>query len=63
MNVAVGGTNGFFPDGQGSKPWVDGSGTSMSDFWIAKDRWWKTWPEDVTQRGMAIDSVKMWKTC
>lgn len=29
MNVAVGGTNGWFPDGVGNKPWLDGS-TSMS---------------------------------
>jgi hypothetical protein len=28
MNVAVGGTNGWFPDNSGDKPWVDGS-TSM----------------------------------
>lgn len=25
MNVAVGGTNGWFPDGAGNKPWLDGS--------------------------------------
>lgn len=25
MNVAVGGTNGWFPDGVGDKPWLDGS--------------------------------------
>jgi hypothetical protein len=25
LNVAVGGTNGWFPDGAGSKPWLDGS--------------------------------------
>ena len=25
MNVAVGGTNGWFPDGAGDKPWLDGS--------------------------------------
>ena len=29
MNVAVGGTNGWFPDGVGNKPWLDGS-SSMS---------------------------------
>lgn len=23
LNVAVGGTNGYFPDGVGGKPWVD----------------------------------------
>ena len=25
LNVAVGGTNGWFPDGVGNKPWLDGS--------------------------------------
>ena len=25
LNVAVGGTNGWFPDKVGNKPWVDGS--------------------------------------
>ena len=25
LNVAVGGTNGWFPDGAGDKPWLDGS--------------------------------------
>ena len=25
LNVAVGGTNGWFPDGIGGKPWFDGS--------------------------------------
>ena len=25
MNVAVGGTNGWFPEAQGNKPWLNGS--------------------------------------
>lgn len=25
LNVAVGGTSGWFPDGYGDKPWLDGS--------------------------------------
>jgi hypothetical protein len=29
LNVAVGGTNGFFPDKQGNKPWQDSSKTAM----------------------------------
>jgi hypothetical protein len=37
LNVAVGGTNGFFPDNVGDKPWLDSSTTAMSDFWAAKD--------------------------
>jgi hypothetical protein len=63
LNLAVGATNGWFPDGEGGKPWIDNSGTAMTDFWAAKDRWWNNWPSDKKERGFAIDSVKMWKTC
>jgi hypothetical protein len=63
LNVAVGGTNGFFPDNVGDKPWLDSSTTAMSDFWAAKDRWYATWPTDLTKRGMAVRSVKMWQRC
>jgi hypothetical protein len=30
MNVAVGGTNGWFPDGQGDKPWLNHAGSKSS---------------------------------
>ena len=29
LNVAVGGTNGYFPDNLGGKPWLDASPTAM----------------------------------
>ena len=38
LNVAVGGTGGFFPDGVASnppKPWQDTSPTAMREFWDA----------------------------
>ena len=46
LNVAIGGTNGFFPDdainGNGSpKPWNNESPTAMKDFWLAKDQWYR----------------------
>lgn len=63
LDVAVGGTNGWFPDGKGDKPWVDGSATAMRDFYKAKDKWYPTWPEDYKQRAMVIDSVKMYQKC
>ena len=64
IDLAVGGTDGWFPDGEGGKPWLDNSGTAMSDFWNAKSKWWNTnWPKDPLKRGFAIDSVKIWKTC
>ena len=45
LNVAVGGTNGWFEDGKAGKPWVDASPTARKDFWDAKDRWYPTWRE------------------
>ncbi|KAF4569997.1 Concanavalin A-like lectin/glucanase domain superfamily protein [Pleurotus pulmonarius] len=63
MNVAVGGTNGWFPDGVGNKPWLDQSTNAMRDFANAKDRWFPTWPTDVKERALAVDYVKMWQKC
>ncbi|CAK5283806.1 unnamed protein product [Mycena citricolor] len=62
MNVAVGGTNGWFPDGP-EKPWLDGSATAPLDFLRAQSQWYPTWPQDVKQRAMVVDSVKMWELC
>jgi len=62
MNVAVGGTNGWFPDGK-EKPWLDGSATAMSDFWKVKDTWYPTWPQNAEDRSLVVDSVKMWEQC
>ncbi|KAF5667450.1 beta-1,3-glucan binding protein [Fusarium heterosporum] len=60
LNVAVGGTNGWFPDAIGGKPWADSSETPMSDFWKANDIWLPTWGP-VEDRGMIVKSVKMWQ--
>lgn len=62
LNVAIGGTNGWFADEVANKPWVDGSPTAPYDFWAAKNQWYSTWPTDST-RGMTIDYVKMWQKC
>ncbi|KAF8063423.1 GH16 beta-1,3-glucan recognition protein [Lyophyllum atratum] len=63
LNVAVGGTNGWFPDSAGDKPWLDGSQTAMADFWKNKGKWLPTWPSSVEDRAMVVDSVKMWQKC
>ncbi|THH11526.1 hypothetical protein EW145_g573 [Phellinidium pouzarii] len=63
MDVAVGGTNGWFPDNTGNKPWLDGSTTAMYDFARSQDTWYATWPTDVRQRALAVDYVKMWQLC
>ncbi|PPR00634.1 hypothetical protein CVT24_005480 [Panaeolus cyanescens] len=63
MNLAVGGTSGWFPDNVGNKPWFDGSLTAMRDFARAQDTWSATWPESVDDRSMRVDYVKMWTKC
>lgn len=61
MNVAVGGTNGYFPDGECSKPWSDTSSTSGNDFWNAKDSWYPSWNYPTSNdAALKIDSVKVW---
>ncbi|KAI1339990.1 putative gram-negative bacteria binding protein [Xylariaceae sp. FL0016] len=59
LNVAVGASSGYFGDGYGNKPWVDGSDTAMSQFWSARGAWLPTWGEGDT-KGMTVQSVKMW---
>ena len=60
LNVAVGGTNGFFPDGKGQKPWGDGSITAPKEFWDSRANWLPTWGEGST-RGLTVKQVKMWR--
>jgi hypothetical protein len=60
LNVAVGATNGFFPDGVGNKPWGDASGTAPKEFSDSESQWITTWGEG-DKRGLTVKSVKMWK--
>lgn len=57
LNVAVGGTNGWFQDGMSGKPWVDKSATAPKDFWSARNQWFPTWKKPE----MVISKVKMWQ--
>ncbi|PIL27287.1 hypothetical protein GSI_10434 [Ganoderma sinense ZZ0214-1] len=61
LDVAAGGTSGWFPDNVGGKPWFDGSDTAMRDFAKAQDTWAATWPSSAQDRAMRVDYVKMWK--
>jgi len=60
LNVAVGASNGFFPDDVGGKPWIDKSVSPARDFWLANGTWLPTWGEG-EDRGMTVKSVKMWQ--
>jgi beta-glucanase (GH16 family) len=59
INLAVGGTNGWFEDNANDKPWLNGSPNARKDFWQAKDRWLPTW----TQPQLEIRKVSIWQQC
>ncbi|KAF2689593.1 glycoside hydrolase family 16 protein [Lentithecium fluviatile CBS 122367] len=58
LDVAVGGTDGWFADGKAGKPWIDASLRAKRDFWQSRDDWYHTWRE---QGWMEVKSVKMWQ--
>ena len=58
LNLAVGGTNGWFEDGVAGKPWVDASPTAKKDFWDARNQWYPTWQNNGQ---LTIKHVKMWQ--
>ncbi|XP_022117149.2 beta-1,3-glucan-binding protein [Pieris rapae] len=61
MNLAVGGTNGFFPDGVSNpdpKPWWNGSPTAPRDFWNARNAWLRTWNGE--NAALQVDYVRVW---
>lgn len=44
LNVAVGGTNGFFSETEfPNKPWSNNAENAVADFWKARDQWLPTW--------------------
>ncbi|KAI8958318.1 glycoside hydrolase family 16 protein [Daldinia sp. FL1419] len=59
LNVAVGGTNGWFEDSRSGKPWIDRNPNTKKDFWNAQDRWLPTW----TDPAMEISKVVMLQQC
>ncbi|EIW77739.1 glycoside hydrolase family 16 protein [Coniophora puteana RWD-64-598 SS2] len=63
INLAVGSTNGWFPDNMGDKPWLDGSSDAMKNFALAQDQWYPTWGSDGEEKSLVVDYVKMWQLC
>jgi len=64
LNVAVGGTNGFIPDGLTNvggapKPWSNSDSNGPEKFWNAKDQWYPTWQGE--NAAMQVKHVKMWQ--
>ncbi|KAH7877142.1 concanavalin A-like lectin/glucanase domain-containing protein [Lentinula edodes] len=63
IQLAVGGTSGWFPDGAGGKMWTDGSTEAMYDFAEAQDEWYASWPTSEDDKALRVDWVKMWNMC
>ena len=60
INVAVGGTNGYFPDEwiyNTPKPWNNTSPTQNEDFWSKRNDWLPTWVNDDV--ALIVDYVQM----
>lgn len=65
VNLAVGGTNGFFPDaavneGGAGKPWSDTSNNAFGDFWNARGSWYPTWQAAGKDAALQVDYVRVW---
>lgn len=65
INLAVGGTNGFFWDGlrngNGPKPWRNDSPTAFRDFWQGRSDWLPTWGLGVDDRShLQVDYVRVY---
>lgn len=63
LSLGVGGTNGWFPDNMGLKPWLNRSLSAMRDFWTKRTSWLPTWPANVEDRALVVQHVKMWQQC
>lgn len=62
MNVAVGGTSGFFPDGYPGKPWSNTSPNAVNQFYDASGSWLPSWElnNSAHPSAMKVDFVKFY---
>lgn len=59
LNVAVGGTTGWFPDGLGNKPWTNADPLAERKFWEAKSQWFPTWKGE--DAALQVDWIRVYK--
>mmetsp|Transcript_3265 Transcript_3265/g.5063 ORF Transcript_3265/g.5063 Transcript_3265/m.5063 type:complete len:442 (-) Transcript_3265:78-1403(-) len=57
--LAVGGVDGYFPDGIGNKPWLDSSMIAVNQFNFNLNKWYPTW--NGTESALKVSSVKVWQ--
>ena len=58
MNLAVGGSSNYFPDGQGGKPWANADQHSPNTFLNSKGQWYPTWKGE--DAALQVDWIKVW---
>eukprot|EP00128_Syssomonas_multiformis_P016819 Colp12_sorted_trinity150504_noHs@18910 len=58
INLAVGGTANYFPDGVGGKPWSNSDPHSVNAFYNAKGQWYSTWKGE--DSALVLDSINVW---
>jgi len=58
LNLAAGGTNGYFPEGYG-KPWSNSDPNAINSFWNSRGTWYPTWVGE--EAALRIDSIKVWQ--
>lgn len=63
LNLSVGGTNGYFPDGEGDKGWIDGASSAALDFWRTRDKWQPSWKSKNKNHDFIIQKVAVWQQC
>lgn len=60
LNVAVGGTGGYFPDSVGNKPWANTSPNAVNEFYQAINQWYPTWAANGnSSSAMVVDYVRV----
>jgi beta-glucanase (GH16 family) len=60
LNLAVGGTSGYFPDGVGGKPWTNSDGHAVNNFYNSKGQWYPTWDQKGSGSALQVDYVRVW---
>eukprot|EP00475_Leptophrys_vorax_P045439 TRINITY_DN941_c0_g1_i2.p1 TRINITY_DN941_c0_g1~~TRINITY_DN941_c0_g1_i2.p1 ORF type:complete len:272 (-),score=55.99 TRINITY_DN941_c0_g1_i2:620-1435(-) len=60
MNVACGGTTGYWEDSEPNKPWIDNDVHAINNFWNHRGSWYPTW--DGENSALQVDWIRVWQT-
>jgi len=59
FDVAIGGTNGYFADGVGNKPWSNTDPHAVNAFYNAIDQWYPTWKGE--DSALQVDYIRVYQ--